>query len=52
MATLLRIRPDQRAALEELAEAERAEHGWKRLDLSRVVRRLLDKVLKLKAPEG
>jgi hypothetical protein len=47
---LIRVRPDQREALERLAEAERAARGGKRLDLSRIVRALLDKALRLKPP--
>jgi hypothetical protein len=38
----LRLRPDQRAALERIAEAERARRGGVRLDLSRLVREAID----------
>ncbi len=45
----LRLRPDQRAALERLAERDRKAADGKRLDLSRVVRWCIDKALRLKA---
>jgi len=48
---LVRVRPDQRAALEQLAEKDRAARGGKVRDLSRVLRTILDKALRLKAPE-
>ena len=47
---LVRLRPDQRAALERLAEQDRRGRGLRRLDLSAALRRLLDTVLGLKAP--
>jgi hypothetical protein len=46
----LRIRTDQRAALEALAEKDRVARGGRARDLSAVLRRLLDKVLRLKPP--
>ncbi len=48
---LVSLRPDQREALERLAEKERAARGGKRLDLSRVLRAIIDKALRLRSPE-
>jgi len=47
---LVRVRPDQRAALELLAEKDRLARGGKLRDLSRVLRAILDKALRLKPP--
>ncbi len=47
----LRLRPDQRAALERLAERDRRAMGGKRRDLSPIVRWCIDKALRLKAPK-
>jgi hypothetical protein len=47
----IRLRPDQREALERLAVKERADRGAARLDISAVLRRLLDKVLRLRPPK-
>jgi hypothetical protein len=48
---LVRLRPDQRAALERLAEKDRLARGGKARDLSRVLRGILDKALRLRPPE-
>lgn len=42
----MRLRPDQRAALEIIAEQERAARGGKRLDLSALIREAIDAWLK------
>jgi hypothetical protein len=42
----LRLRPDQREALEWIAEKERAKRGGVRLDLSALVRAAIDAWLK------
>ncbi len=53
----VRLRPDQRDALEELAEQERQERERetprraKRLDISTVLRAIIDKALRLKPPK-
>ena len=48
----LRLRPDQRDALEELAEQDRVERGLRRPDLSRVLRAILDKALRPRPPRA
>jgi hypothetical protein len=49
---LLRVRPDQAEALRKRAAKERDARGGKRLDISSVLRALLDKVLRLRPPKA
>lgn len=47
----VRLRPDQRDALEARATGETEARGGRRLDISRVLRAIIDKALRLKPPQ-